>query len=126
MSSTSPAKCSPEHTRLSIVLKSTSANFTPPHVTNSSLNKLFPTTFNSAAVSCVASVLSAVLPTWAHTVVAAIPDETTSRSHSRCGIASGLHVAICFLGFLSRTANSSFTSDSRVGVPVQFTVNKNS
>src|SRR5581483_10276616 len=73
MSSTSPAKCRPGRTRLSIARKSTSLRRTPPHVTNSSLNRLFPTTGNSAAVTRPASVPSAALATLVQGVAGAIP-----------------------------------------------------
>ena len=66
MSSTSPAKCSPGHSLLSIVLNSISRNRTPPQVTNSSLFMLLPTTAKSAAVSASASWLSVAPDTPAH------------------------------------------------------------
>ena len=126
MSSTSPAKCSPGHNRLSIVRNSTSRNRTPPHVTNSSLFVLFPLTANSAAPTCAANAAIPALPTFVHGVVAPIPAATTNRSQNRCGIpATGLHVVTCFFRFFSRAAASSFTSVSRECSGAKFTTSVN-
>src|ERR1019366_4946842 len=59
-SSSSPAKNKPGQSLLSIVLKFTSASFTPPHVTNSSLFKLLPVMENSVRKICCASACACV------------------------------------------------------------------
>jgi hypothetical protein len=85
MSSSSPAKNSPGQTLLSIVLKFTSPNRTPPHVTNSSWFRLLPVTGNSVRINCWTSWCCAARESAIQRVSRAMPAVRTSCSHKRNG-----------------------------------------
>src|SRR5690606_25597628 len=103
MSSTSPAKCRPGTSRLSIVLKSTSRRRIPPQVTNSSLFRLLPSTWNAEAPTCPASFCRWLFDTPAHWAAGASPGTAaTRRSQRREGREKGLSVETCLRGLASR------------------------
>ena len=70
---------------LSIVLKFISVSRTPPHVTNSSLFRLFPFTVSSVAVRVFSKLCCAVRLNADHRVSALIPAACNSSAHNREG-----------------------------------------
>src|SRR5208283_1114531 len=96
-----------------------------PHVTNSSLFMLLPSTENSPAAAWAASARSASPGAVAHVVPGAMPAAATSRSQRRAGSPNGPAEDTLRRGWAARHDSRSDLACSRVRGSAQFTHREN-